>query len=379
MHITSEKFFGHKRPSYQDINELCHIQQKLSMLPGLVKNDEVDELNRRLEKAFYGQAFIIQAGDCAERFSDAELHITRQKYDQLICLKSLIESTLKLPVITIGRIAGQYAKPRSTPTEMVGGKLAYAYHGDMINAENLTESRIPDPNRMLRGYASSKAVLSHIATFLEQIFTSHECFLLEYEKSLTRLIEGKHYNLSTHLLWLGMRNIESEEHLDYLATIANPVAIKVGAATPLYSVVSAIQQINPDNKRGKVILVTRLGVDKVSSSLPQLIEIIYQNELNVVWMCDPLHGNTQSDRWGKKFRLLGHAADETINTNNILYQNDCYLSGLHLEISPRTDIKECVSLLSELDKNRVYDSALDPRMNHNQCVAYMKQVLSAFV
>ncbi len=370
--------FTYKKPPYSDTNLVTKIQKKLCALPGLIKHTEIDALNNILEKVFRGEVFILQAGDCAERFSDAQEHITQKKCDQIFFLQSLIESIIKIPVVPVGRIAGQYAKPRSSVNEALKQNHMYAYHGDMINSEISGVSRNADPNRMLEAYTSSKTVISHISKFEKFLFTCHECFLLEYENSMTRLVGNTKYNLSTHTPWLGMRHIESEEHINYLSSIANPIAIKVGPTTPLHSLVSAIQRINKDNKGGKIIITTRIGFDKVADFLPQLIEVIHKNQLNVIWTCDPLHGNTQCDSYSKKFRLVPHAVEETIQTKNILNKNRCNFSGLHLEVSPETDILECILSLDDLIENRVYKSALDPRLNYNQCILYIKQALEKF-
>ena len=369
------KNFGFNKPPYNDVELLDRVQKELHALPALIKHYEVDVLRGHLEKVFHRQAFIIQVGDCAERFSEASQAVTYSKYQQLIFLKSFIERALDLPVIAIGRIAGQYAKPRSAMMETVSDKSVYAYYGDIINAEHSKDSRHADPNRILQAYNVSKAVLSYLATFEKFVFTSHECFLLEYEKPLTRIQDNICYNLSTHFPWLGMRNILSEPHINYLSNIANPVALKIGTHTSPFWMVSAIQRLNPINQVGKIALVIRLGIDKVDKILPIFIQAIHENKLNVIWMCDPLHGNTQSDQYRKKFRLLKHAIEETIKVCDILHQSGTHLAGLHLEASYREDIQECISSHEELIENRIYESALDPRLNHNQCITYLEHVL----
>ncbi len=365
--------------TYNDNNLLADVQNQLATLPTLIEHNEVALLHQHFINVFHGQAFIIQMGDCAERFADACQNVTHYKYEQLIFFKRLVERVLKIPVITVGRIAGQYAKPRSSTTEIIAEQSVYAYHGDMINAEhanNLSDSRNPDPYRMLQAYNASKKILLHLAEGEEKIFTSHECFLLAYEQPLTRIREEVQYNLSMHLPWLGMRNLESKPHVDYLSKIDNPVAIKIGPDASIASIVSVIQKINPQNQIGKIILIGRLGVTHVRDKLPKIIQVIKQAQLNVIWMWDPLHGNTHCDRQGKKYRLLQDLIEETIISCDILCENDIDLGGLHLEASYKTDILECVDSLDELVGNRAYDSALDPRLNHNQCIAYFNQVLT---
>ncbi len=360
---------------YADLGELNDIQSKLATLPDLIHYNEVDTLRQHLIKVFDQQAFLIQIGDCAERFTDASQTITHLKYKQFVFFKALIEHAIKTPVIVVGRIAGQYAKPRSHQMEVIGDKKVYAYHGDMINHEHASQPRTPDPLRMLQAYHASNKILAHLANYEEKIFTSHECFLLDYEKPLTRCRENVLYNLSTHLPWLGMRHLDSKSHITYLSKINNPIAIKIGANASIPSILSVIQTLNPKNVIGKLILVSRLGINHVFGMLPKIIAAIQDNHLNVIWMCDPLHGNTQSDVYGKKFRLLEHAMDETMITCDILRQNNLQLGGLHLEVSYKTDILECIESFDELTEHRVYDSAVDPRLNHNQCITYFNKIL----
>src|SRR3990167_10924116 len=212
---------------YTDHDVLVHIQNQLSLLNPLIDYKDVLNLRELLVDVFYNKAFILQIGDCAEKFSEANQIVTDLKYQQYVFLKSLVESTLAKPVVLIGRIAGQYAKPRSCKMETVNGKKIYTYHGDMINSEHDKLSRNPDPSRILQAYYASYNILSYLTKYKEKIFTSHECFLLEYEKPLTKTQEDSQYNLSAHTLWLGMRNFTSPQHIEYLAKINNPIAIKI--------------------------------------------------------------------------------------------------------------------------------------------------------
>jgi len=360
---------------YQNTDLLDEVTQKLHCLPALVCKSEVDQLKNHLTEAYYGRAFVIQVGDCAERFVDAEASISNSKFNHLLELKSQIESRLKIPAISIGRIAGQYAKPRSAATEFINGKWVHVYRGDMINAESLQDNRNPNPLRILKAYDSSKAILTHKEFFKETIFTSHECLLLEYEMPLTRTQEGATYNLSTHFPWLGMRSISSAPHINYLSTINNPIALKIGPQTSFASMISVIQQLNPDNQIGKIALILRLGVSNVGDVLPKIIQAIRGNQLNVLWMSDPLHGNTQLDKYKRKFRLVSDAVHETTQICDILNKQGRHLSGLHLEATYKENIQECVSSLDELIEDRVYDSALDPRLNRMQCEYYIDQIL----
>lgn len=375
--VANNENFNNSSPHYDNVCLLNDTQEKLSLLPPLVQSSEINKLNNDLTKVFRKQAFIIQLGDCAERFFEAEQIVTYLKHKQLSFIQLLVENKIGNQVILIGRIAGQYAKPRSISTEIISGKTVCPYYGDMINSESADESRKPDPLRMLQAYNSSKKVLSHIHMCDGQIFTSHECFLLQYEQPLTRNAQGKMYNLSTHLPWLGMRNMQSEAHLSYLETISNPIALKIGPQTSIVAIISAIKRINPHNKPGKISLILRLGKLNVNDVLPNLIKAVVKEELNVIWMNDPLHGNTKKDSYEKKYRLVGDAIEETLQVCNILQHYGIHLGGLHLEATYKSDVQECVYSVDELIEHRIYNSALDPRLNNKQCIYYLEQVLDS--
>ncbi len=361
--------------NYNDCGFLTNVQNQLRALDPLVGYKEILRLREILIDVSYNKAFIIQIGDCAERFSEATQDVTNLKYKQFVFLKSLAESVLKKPVVLIGRIAGQYAKPRSCKMETINGEKIYAYHGDMINSEHDKSHRDPDPFRMLQAYHASQYILACLSRYKEKVFTSHECFLLEYEKPLTRSREDSQYNLSAHTLWLGMRNFSSQQHISYLAKINNPIAIKVGPNVSVSSLIDLLQEVNPQNLIGKITLVTRLGINNVNDKLPILADVIIKSKKNVIWMCDPLHGNTNCDQYHLKFRKLQDILNETYETFRILRKHNLYLGGLHLEASYKTDIIECIDSFEQLTPNRVYESAVDPRLNHNQCIHYFNEIM----
>lgn len=356
----------------KSFSELKNTQAQLRNLPPLIEHSEISILIESLKD----NGFILQIGDCAERFSEATSEITQMKYEQIIFLKKMLETKLELSVIPIGRIAGQYAKPRSAPMEIVDSEQILAYHGDIINAEMSShrQSRIPDPSRMLTAYDCSKKILSSLSQHETKVYSSHECFLLEYEYPLTRVMNNIQYGSSAHLLWLGMRNLESDKHISYLSQINNPIAIKVSSTSSVGSVLRAIKKINPENHKGKIVLVMRLGYKNVASFLPSLIQAVSGHRLNVIWVCDPLHGNTQVDGTGLKYRVVDHMVDETLKMSEVLALSQINLGGIHLEASPRSDIQECIMSDYELTKRRQYDSALDPRLNAEQCIYYLEKV-----
>ena len=362
------------KPPYPNLSALDHAQNKLRTLPSLVKNTEIRALSSMLANAGRGKSFIIQLGDCAERFAEAGDDITEKKYSHLVQIKNAVEKITGLPVTLIGRIAGQYGKPRSSVLELLGGKPVFSYHGDIVNAEHPTDCRHADPDRMLTAHQSSQKIISYLDAQQQKIFTSHECFLLEYEIAMTRQYQGKFYNTSTHFPWLGMRNIESSQHINYLECIENPIALKVSASISIPLLISVIKKLNPSNKLGRVTLITRLGYTKTKSHMPKLIEAILENKLNVVWMCDPLHGNTHKDQYGMKYRLLDEAIAETRDTLKCLVKMKQHFAGVHIEATYRTDVMECVSSPEELTPERTYQSAVDPRLNYDQSFMYINRL-----
>jgi len=361
---------------YADAVRLKQVQEILKQMLPLIKASEINELRHIMSKINQSNAFVIQLGDCAERFSDACESVTKSKCMQLIKLKELMHSKLNRQIHVIGRIAGQYAKPRSKPFEIVNNRPTLAYFGDLINHEHDVEARNPDPERLLTAYNSASKILSCLYACNDQLFTSHECFLLEYELPLTRNVDGKLYSFSTHFPWLGMRNINSKVHIQYLSKIHNPVAIKVGPGTHISTIISSIASINPDNDVGKIIVILRLGIENVKTHLPKLIEELTKKNMEVVWMCDPMHGNTKADKYGLKYRLLSSMIEETLEVIFVLSAYGLKLKGVHLEATYKSDVLECITSLDQLLPNRPYDSALDPRLNHEQCEYYLEKIMN---
>lgn len=362
---------------YPDLNSVMKVKNIISLSPGLVGLDSIMTLKEKLANVDKDNSFIIHMGDCSERLSDATNEISQQKINHMLFVEGLLKSLLKRPVITIGRLAGQYAKPRSNLTEKYKDEEINSYYGDMINSEHPDKNaRLPQAERMLQAYTASQKIICNIGS--NCLYTSHEALLLEYEESLIRHIDKVFYSSSAHYLWLGMRNIGSSPHRQLLARISNPVAMKIASTTSLDTIREAIEEINPCNEPGKLTLITRLGVNNVKDFLPSLINLVTDNGYNVIWMCDPMHGNTKVDENGMKFRLVRVIQQEIIETINILNIYNQNLSGLHLETSYENEINECIGDVSELTRDRDYRSALDPRLNRYQaalCFYRLSEIL----
>lgn len=358
---------------YNNQTALNEALLALSASDALVKVSDVARLSLRLAKAARGEAFILQAGDCAERFSEATSEITAKKQTHLFDLAATLSQHISQPIVTVGRIAGQYAKPRSCILEQNGAQSHYAYHGDMINAEHGVEHRAADPKRLLQAYHAAKTVLGGLS---QDVFTSHESLSLYYEQALTRETSAGLYNLSMHFPWLGMRNFLSEPHITYLSSIQNPIAIKVGPSADVDDIIRVVSRLNPEKVPGRISLILRLGVSCIDATLPKLIKAVQESGHLVTWLSDPLHGNTRVDGWGKKYRLYNEVLLEVMHVKRLLLAQGAVLGGLHLEISYRSDIRECVTDVSELVKDRVYDSALDPRLNYEQSMQLVRDVFA---
>lgn len=350
--------------------------EKLGKLPPLTSCNTIQALANDLKQAAQGQAFILQAGDCAENVLDATLAVTQRKAQHLQTMADYLRQRINKRVIPIGRIAGQYAKPRSKAFEEYSGKQILSYRGDMINHPHQISKRYADPNRMLTAYACSQRILTYLGNETRKLYTSHECLLLPYEKALTREDPaGRYYNLSTDFPWLGVRTHDSFEHIHYLSTIENPVAIKVGPLVENDLLIENIKTLNPNNQFGKITLIIRYGTAYIEKLLPLLIARIQQEQLNVIWCCDPMHGNTHHDNYGKKYRLLSEIINEFEIMSQLCKQANALLSGLHIESTYLDDIEECVTSTSELSKPRKYTSLIDPRLNHEQSFYFLEHMI----
>ena len=419
-----QQFSCAQQVNYPTQTALTTTLQTLTELPPLVASAEIDQLRQQLRLAARGQAFILQGGDCAESFADCNQATITNKLKILLQMSLILLHGLRRPVIRIGRIAGQYAKPRSNAMETIDNVSLPSYRGDLINQPQFTEAaRTPDPTRMLTGYYHAAATLNYLRALIDggfadlqhpenwdlafvqhstmaqdcaklvnaihdplafvqtingvktsrlnqvDFYTSHEALHLPYEQALTRRIKDQWYNLGTHLPWVGMRTANLDgAHLAYLAGITNPVGIKVSSTVDSDWLNAIIDRLNPQNAEDKLILITRLGKDHVSTCLPKLIETVQQRQANVIWSCDPMHGNTQTTTQGYKTRHFDDILSELTQTFTIHQQCNSHLAGVHFELTGE-NVTECIGGargLNEQDLQHAYKSLVDPRLNYEQ-------------
>lgn len=421
-----------QQPEYQDPEQLKSVLRTLTQLPPLVTAWEVDRLRTQLQQVDAGQAFILQGGDCSESFDDCSSATILRKLKVLIQMSLVLICGARRRIVRIGRIAGQYAKPRSSATEIRGGVELPSYRGDIVNHPGFTpEERIPDPRLMLRAHERSALTLNYIRAlseggfadlhhpenwdlefvrntpgsrryqeilrslsdsirFMEVIspgeltqltrvdfFTSHEALLLHYEQALTRSERGRGaYNLGAHMLWIGDRTRALDSaHIEYCRGIRNPIGLKVGNTITPSELIELIGILNPANEPGRLTLIHRFGADKIAGRLPELATAVLNAGLRVLWSCDPMHGNTQTARNGIKTRAFDDVVSEIISAFRIHRQVGTRLSGIHLELTGE-DVTECTGgpgNLTESDLTRDYRSTVDPRLNYEQSmeIAFM--------
>lgn len=377
-------------PFYHSTNELIHIQNILKSQTPLVSIKEINKLRQLIAQAAVGEYFLIQSGDCAESFYECDKETTHAKLDFIQHLAEFFQRKTGCNVLQVGRIAGQYAKPRSNPYEISQNERIYSYFGDMVNQFH-KQHRTPDPWRMLLSYNCSASIYSEIdqwnreLTTEQKIYTSHEALLLYYEQALTRLDKrtGLYYNRSTHFPWLGKRTVSSREHIDYLKKIANPMALKIGPDTPIPTLIKTINQLDPDYVPGRITLIPRLGLQQVHRILPQLIEAVKKTQRTVLWSCDPMHGNTETLSSGRKIRKLSTIVEEIKNSFLIHKTMGSQLNAIHLEATHQ-NVTECVDYKSSVsssvtDFRKNYKSLVDPRLNYAQTMHVIQCVAKYYV
>lgn len=356
-------------------------RRELACLPGLVSDAECADLQALLAAAANRQAVVIQGGDCAERFAEADRSVTLAKVAQLHALAAQLRRDAGADAVMIGRLAGQYAKPRSSPWDRApDGTRLPSYRGDAINGPDPSQ-RAPSPRRLLMAYDCAASVLHAVRTTWprstgKRVYVSHEALLLDYEVPLVRRGASGPYGSSGHLLWIGDRTRHLDRpHIALAAGIANPVAVKLGPSTSPAEAVALGKMLNPEGIPGRLTFVVRLGAAGIARLLPPIVSAVSRHGPPVTWLSDPMHGNTTRTAAGLKTRAISVIKDEIAEFVRILRSHGEWPAGLHLELTP-ADVTECVASPQQVEHAALprYRSACDPRLNSEQA----HDVASAF-
>ena len=414
-------------PDYTDADALAAVEAQLSKYPPLVFAGEARRLKAKLGAAGRGEAFLLQGGDCAESFEQFSADAIRDTFKVMLQMAMVLTYGAKVPVVKLGRMAGQFAKPRSAPTEVIDGVELPSYRGDIINELAFTpEARIPDPKKMLQAYTQAAATLnllrafstggfadmkrvhswtlgftddqevqkySEIATRIQDtidfmaaagitadtthefstvdFYTSHEGLLLEYEESLTRLdsTSGDWVAGSGHMIWIGDRTRQPDgAHVEFCRGVLNPIGLKCGPTTTAEDLKVLMSKLNPENEEGKLTLIARFGAGKAGEHLPRLVKAVKEEGANVTWVCDPMHGNTIKSATGYKTRPFDSVLREVRDFFGVHQAEGTIPGGVHFEMTGQ-DVTECtggVRAVTEEDLSDRYHTACDPRLNASQ-------------
>jgi 3-deoxy-7-phosphoheptulonate synthase len=415
-------------PAYPNPEKLAAVEARLRRYPPLVFAGEARRLKAALAQVADGRAFVLQGGDCAESFNDFTANIIRDTFRVLLQMAVVLTYGASVPVVKMGRMAGQFAKPRSSDTETIDGETLPAYRGDIVNGAAFTaESRVPDPARMETGYFQSAGTLNLLRAFatggyadLHEVhrwnlgfvsrsplveryrdlaqridetlgfmaacgmtsqstpqiretdfFTSHEALLLPYEQALTRVdsTSGDWYACSAHFLWVGDRTRQPDgAHVEFLRGVKNPIGLKVGPTTGSDDLLRLIDTLNPADEPGRLTLITRMGADRIERMLPPLLRAVRREGRRVVWLSDPMHGNTISTANNVKTRSFDAILSEVRGFFDAHAAEGTWAGGVHVEMTGR-DVTECVGgaqRLTEADLSRSYETFCDPRLNAEQ-------------
>jgi len=413
-------------PTYPDADALAATRDELRALPPLVTSREILALKQQLAEAQEGKRFLLQGGDCAETFAECSSDVISNRLKVLLQMSLVLVHGLKLPVVRVGRFAGQYAKPRSADTETRDGVTLPTYRGDIVNSPDFdARARIPDPRRMVKAHARSAMTMNFVRSLIDggfadlhhpeywglgwvsqsphaadyqkmvagigdavrfmetlagrrmqslnrvDFYTSHEALLLHYEESQTRQVPRADgwFNLSTHFPWIGMRTAALDgAHVEYFRGIRNPVAVKVGPSVTPDQLLRVIDALNPGDEPGRLGLIHRMGAGQIADKLPALLDAVQREGRRVLWICDAMHGNTESTSNGYKTRRFKNIRGELEQAFDIHAAAGTRLGGVHLELTGE-DVTECLGgarALSESDLDRAYRSMVDPRLNYEQ-------------
>ena len=422
-----------QQPTWPDQAALREVARTLAQLPPLVVADEVDALTARLAQVARGEAFLLQGGDCAETFATSSQADIAGKVRVLLQMAVVLTYGASVPVVKVGRIAGQYAKPRSTEFDAFG---LPSYRGDMVNElRGDAAARTPDPQRILRAYSTAASTLNLLRAYaggglasLEKVhawntafarttetgvryeqlaaeidravrfmracgvhdaaldsvelYASHEALILEYERALTRVENHRAYDLSGHFLWVGERTRQMDgAHLDFISRIANPIGVKLGPTTTPEYAAELVERLDPNGVPGRLTLISRMSNLLVRDVLPPIIEKVQSTGHLVVWQCDPMHGNTEETANGVKTRHLDRILDEVDGFFDVHAELGTHPGGLHVELTG-DDVTECIGGTAELtaaDLGRRYETACDPRLNIQQSLELAFRVAERLV
>lgn len=364
-----------QQPQYPNLRELQRVERRLSTRAPLVELNDIDALRRQLAEAAMGRAILLQGGDCVETEREASAEKVRLTADLLLSLGQGLSQAADCPVVHVGRMAGQYAKPRSSPSEIVDGQEIPVYRGDGVNGEDANAaSRIADPQRLLTAYDQAAETLGELwdraPSGSHPVYASHEALLLGAEQAMTHYDErsGRWWAGSGHMLWIGERTRQLDGgHIEYARGIANPIGLKVGPTMGAEELLRLVDRLDPSNEAGRLTLIPRLGKDKIGAVMPTLMRAMKREGRNLLWCVDPMHGNTRTMD-GRKTRLLGDIIAETLDFHDIAMAEGVWAGGIHLELTG-TDVLECrdnARRWMRLGSRPPYLSGCDPRLNPAQ-------------
>ena len=416
-----------QQPEWPDPARVGDVTAELAEEAPLVLAGECDQLTERLAAVAAGEAFVLQGGDCAETFSGSAADSVRAKIETLLQMALVLTYAAAVPVVKIGRMAGQFAKPRSRPTESRDGVELPAYRGDAVNDFEFTpEARRPDPARLLQAYNSAAGTLNLCRAFASggyadlhqahawnqdfvaqspagqryeqlageidralafmkacgadseelhgvELYASHEALLLDYERALTRIDirTGLPYDLSAHLVWIGERTRDPNgAHVEFCRQIRNPIGVKLGPTVSADDAIALVERLNPGREPGRLTFITRMGAGEIRNVLPQLVEKVTEHGAPVAWVCDPMHGNTYEAPSGHKTRRFDHILDEVAGFFEVHRALGTHPGGIHVEFTG-DDVTECIGgghEIAEEELNDRYETACDPRLNRRQAL-----------
>jgi len=416
-----------QQPEWPDAAELADARQTLTSLPPLVFAGECDQLTDRMAAASRGEAFVLQGGDCAEVFADTNAESIRAKIKTLLQMAVVLTYGAQMPVVKVGRMAGQFGKPRSSGDETRDGVTLPSYRGDAVNGLAFTpESRRPDPNRLVEAYHRASATLNLMRAFTQggyadlrqvhewnkdfvrestageqyekiaediekalafmhacgidteafkrvEFYAGHEALLLDYELPLTRTDSRTElpYDVSAHFVWVGERTRQIDgAHVEFASRIHNPIGVKLGPTTTPEQAVELVERLDPNHVPGRLSLITRLGAGKVRDLLPPLVEKVAASGHDVVWICDPMHGNTVEAAQGQKTRRFDDVVDEVRGYFEVHRALGTHPGGMHIELTG-DDVTECTGGAEGIEDHQLgdrYETACDPRLNRQQAL-----------